>query len=359
MRRLAVLFIVFLNLLPQVVLASPGGPILPNASATPGMTNPAVSQGNIASTICTLGYTTKIRPSSSFTTKLKIKQLSTVPYSSYGSRNTSLFEEDHLIPLELGGNPTDPKNLWPEPWDGSFGAKIKDSLENKLHAMVCAHQITLSEAQTAFTTNWYVAYQNYVLSPSPRPSAMPTVTTAPQKLLACPIDFACTIGARGPGGGMVFYIATTPQTWGQYLEVAPMGWKSNSLDPQAQWCKRFDPSQFDVPSNPDRIYSPTTTGVIGAGKASTNFAVTICPGDAAALAKAYQGGGKTDWYLPSTDELRQLYLNKDLLGGFTKGPYWSSNGGNGSFAGYLDFGSGVPLIVSKYVVASIRPIRAF
>ena len=134
-------------------------PVLPNAVATPGAINPAVTQANIATTICTLGFTKKIRPPVTYTTALKKHQLRSEPYSAYGSTDTKLFEEDHLISLELGGNPTNPKNLWPEPWTS---ARLKDRLENTLHAMVCAHQITLKDAQTQIATNWATAYQAYV-----------------------------------------------------------------------------------------------------------------------------------------------------------------------------------------------------
>lgn len=162
MSRLAVtvLTATLLALAPTVQSATPA---LPDSSVTPGALNPNVTQANIASTICTLGFTSKIRPPASYTTKLKRQQLRTAPYSRYGSTSTKLFEEDHLISLELGGAPYDPKNLWPEPWGGATGARTKDKLENTLHALVCAHQITLSEAQIAIATNWYAAYLKFVL----------------------------------------------------------------------------------------------------------------------------------------------------------------------------------------------------
>ena len=138
------------------------GPVLPNAKVTPGAINPSVTQSNIGSTICVLGFTKTIRPPVSYTTGLKKSQLRTLPYSGYGSTDTKLFEEDHLIPLELGGHPTDPKNLWPEPWSAPYGAQLKDSLENKLHLLVCSHQITLRVAQKAIATDWYLAYKRYV-----------------------------------------------------------------------------------------------------------------------------------------------------------------------------------------------------
>jgi hypothetical protein len=166
MRRLAVMALALASLSTSAYAQQP---VLPNSVATPGATNPAVTQSNIATTICSLGYSSHIRPPVSYTTKLKKLQLRTLPYSSYGSTDTKLFEEDHLISLELGGSPTSPKNLWPEPWSGSTGARMKDKLENKLHAMVCARQITLKDAQSAIATNWYAAYQSYVLGSASKP----------------------------------------------------------------------------------------------------------------------------------------------------------------------------------------------
>ena len=164
-RPIAVLALSSLLLLGPFALsgqASELAPVLPNSQVTPGSINPAVTQGNIGQTICVLGYAKTIRPPSSYTTALKKSQLRTLPYSSYGSTETKLFEEDHLIPLELGGHPTSPKNLWPEPWSGTSGARLKDVLENKLHLLVCSHTLTLKVAQKAIATNWYLAYQTYV-----------------------------------------------------------------------------------------------------------------------------------------------------------------------------------------------------
>jgi hypothetical protein len=123
----------------------------PDPALTPGALNPAVTQATIGSTICVSGWTATIRPSSSFTTALKIKQI--VQYG-YSDTKTSSYEEDHLISLELGGAPADARNLWPEPYTASLadgrstGAHTKDGFETKLKSQVCAGTITLAQGQS-------------------------------------------------------------------------------------------------------------------------------------------------------------------------------------------------------------------
>jgi len=57
---------------------------------------------------------------------------------------TSQYQEDHLISLELGGAPTDPRNLWPEPYPR---AATVDEIENELNAQVCSGALSLAAAQ--------------------------------------------------------------------------------------------------------------------------------------------------------------------------------------------------------------------
>ncbi|MCP2339441.1 hypothetical protein [Actinomadura rupiterrae] len=123
----------------------------PDPKCQPGATNPAVTQATIHKTICVPGYSKKIRPPVSYTNALKRQQI-----KEYGYRNTSpsAYEEDHLIPLSLGGAPRDPKNLWPEP-GGS--PNPKDSIEFKLYKAVCSGKVTLRAAQKAIATNWTTA----------------------------------------------------------------------------------------------------------------------------------------------------------------------------------------------------------
>ena len=132
---------------------SAGG--LPDLACTPGATNPDVTQANIQSTICVSGYTDTIRPSTSYTDPLK---KTSIQLYGYVDTNMSDYEEDHLIPLEVGGNPTSVMNLWAEPHYGQYTSLNKDQLENSLHAQVCSGQITLAAAQQAFATNWVQAW---------------------------------------------------------------------------------------------------------------------------------------------------------------------------------------------------------
>jgi len=144
---------------------------------TPGEIDPGITQVNIQTTICVSGYSATIRPSSSYTTKLKKLQLAT-SYSFYHDLKTGDFEEDHLISLEIGGNPTSSLNLWPEAYAGVYGARLKDQLENKLHELVCSGQIALKVAQEAIALNWITAYGQYVEgASSPLPTATPTLST--------------------------------------------------------------------------------------------------------------------------------------------------------------------------------------
>ena len=85
---------------------------LPNSELTPGAINPDVTQQTIETTICVRGWTRLVRPPENYTEALKREQIKTYGYDDRRLRD---YEEDHLIPLALGGAPTDPRNLWPEP----------------------------------------------------------------------------------------------------------------------------------------------------------------------------------------------------------------------------------------------------
>jgi len=112
---------------------------------TPGVLNPDVTQATIGRTVCLEGWTRTIRPPVSYTDELKRKQM--LEFGVGGS--LSDYQEDHLISLELGGHPTDPRNLWPEPIER---ARQVDETENELNRKVCSGELTLAEAQRREST---------------------------------------------------------------------------------------------------------------------------------------------------------------------------------------------------------------
>jgi hypothetical protein len=124
----------------------------PDPRCTPGAIDPAVRQSNIDATICRSGYTRTVRPPESII--YREKRASMAAYDD--GTSTSDYEYDHLVPLELGGAPNDPRNLWPEP---GGAPNPKDSLENRLHRLVCAGALRLSTAQRLIARDWVGLYR--------------------------------------------------------------------------------------------------------------------------------------------------------------------------------------------------------
>ena len=120
---------------------------LPDPNCTPGVVDPRVTQDNIDSTICVSGYASSVRPPVSYTEPLKFKLMDAYGYTD----SPSNYELDHLIPLEIGGSPSDVKNLWPESHPTSYD---KDAFENYLHEQVCSGKMDLKTAQNEIATNW-------------------------------------------------------------------------------------------------------------------------------------------------------------------------------------------------------------
>lgn len=94
-----------------------------SASVPAGARNPAVTQATLPVTVCRAGWTATVRT-----------RLSTRPG----------YQHDHFIPLELGGAPSDPANLWFVP---TARAHRDDLAENRLHRQLCAGRLTLAQAQ--------------------------------------------------------------------------------------------------------------------------------------------------------------------------------------------------------------------
>ena len=142
------------------VISASAGDYLPDPHCTPGATNPRVTQANLASTVCKSGYTASIRPPADITGREK--KASEAAYGFKGKAATT--EYDHLISLEIGGDPNSPLNLWPEPNKaGAAGINNpKDRVEDTLKALVCnaVHgkaYLPLAKAQYLIATNWTTA----------------------------------------------------------------------------------------------------------------------------------------------------------------------------------------------------------
>jgi len=136
--------------------------IKPSSLYTPGVINPAVTQANIKDNICKANWTSTVRPTVAYTNKLKAAQLAgdyKFFIAIYGA-DPKNYEEDHLISLHLGGAPSNPKNLWPEPYVGDNAHK-KDVVETALKRLICSGGITLADAQKAISTDWIAAYNKY------------------------------------------------------------------------------------------------------------------------------------------------------------------------------------------------------
>ena len=178
------------------------------------------------------------------------------------------------------------------------------------------------------------------------------------KVGRCAYLLICVVGDTGPGGGIVFYDAGSTQSWGRYLEAACVGWQNDcdgtTVDPLVKWgCN-------------GTLISGAGSQAIGTGEQNTADIVTGCPtpGVAAHLANDLVLGGQTDWFLPSKDELNEMFtmLHSSFtpLGGFlTDDFYLSSSEDDDASAFAQRFDDGVQDNRSKGTTYYVRPVRAF
>jgi Protein of unknown function (DUF1566) len=151
-----------------------------------------------------------------------------------------------------------------------------------------------------------------------------------------------TIG-QSYGGGIIFYIDGTKQ---HGLISAP-----TDQSTVAQW----------------GCYGTSIGGTgtaIGTGQANTTAIITECgeAGIAARICDDLMLNGYSDWFLPSKDELNQMYLQKTVIGGFGNNDYWCSSekGANGAnYAWNQHFVDGGQYGNDKYGTDYVRAVRAF
>jgi hypothetical protein len=236
------------------------------------------------------------------------------------------------------------------------------------------------------TPNTFAAATNYTIT------ATNASGSATQTFRLTVAAVVYTVGQTGPGGGTVFYVATTSFSCGPtlaatctYLEAAPSGWNTGA-DPSLTWATNVNNNRTTTVPAPGAIQT-----AIGTGYQNSNAIVAqtgnVAASSAAVAARAYRGSGLTDWYLPSRDELNQMCkwargITGDALTtlatvctggtsnsgssatGFVDNRYWSStefarNSSEESIARGQNFGSGSQDDLEKSDIFFVRPVRAF
>jgi hypothetical protein len=165
------------------------------------------------------------------------------------------------------------------------------------------------------------------------------------------------VGQTGPGGGIIFYKSSTPFTCGPSLNLTCTYLESAPTSGPNAWSEQF----ANWSGNTTVSIGTTGTG-IGTGYSNT---LAIIAQDASVdragtRIRAYRGPNNlSDWFLPSKDELAQLYLRKTTVGGFVSDLYTSSSEFSATHAWNQYFTDGTQVSDRKHYANYIRPIRAF
>jgi len=157
------------------------------------------------------------------------------------------------------------------------------------------------------------------------------------------------VGDKGPGGGWIFWAKINPSDGWQYLEVAS----------EDQGLAEWGCYGKSIPEAMGRDFFE--------GKKNTQSILTACPGtNAAKLASEYRGGGKSDWYLPSTGELERIVIGLVKTGKIkvSEAYYWTSTQeseySDGKFKSFImHLGYYHMVTGNKYSKAKVLAVRAF
>ena len=205
------------------------------------------------------------------------------------------------------------------------------------------------------------------------------------------------LGDVGPGGGLVFLISG-----GKTYEMAPNTWSGGSSDSSQMWttaaafCYASGSSTANADCRTNNLYpgtsgdqaaSSTASQAVGMGSANTAaIKARMTAGSvassayAAGMASAYTGGGLTDWFLPSKDELNAMCnYSRTWTGtpstlactglqnstfssgtyGFASDYYWSSSQFDANYAWPQALTDGRQRYDTKNSTLRVRPVRAF
>ena len=230
--------------------------------------------------------------------------------------------------------------------------------------------------QTAFTLNFVSSSFRIARTPLAYSEDVQRITVETIDT-TCLQGVGCQVGDVGPGGGIVYYVAQTGEEFYcgptremkcRYLEAAPSNWDQGYSDPVRPWSGN---------TNLATAYGES----LGYGYSNSLFIQTqvdnVAANSAAVLARQYPGGGKSDWYLPSQDEVNKMCIwvrgqvNEGICStageintgvgaaGFSESGYWSSTESDPTFAKFSSFSGGGMYTLNKPLQYFVRPVRAF
>jgi hypothetical protein len=314
-------------------------------------------QGIQQVTACSGNTSLTITPTSTFSNSsgsgsyvLSSIKVTNIPNSCFGSDFIlNVYTETGTTPLAIfGGTSTDAviyNNAGTfQPGVGSTG-------------------MTVSSGSNQFTASFSVPFASSISI------SRITIQSTPHADVACALGGACIVGDTGPGGGKVFYVSlggfacgVTRSSTCHYLEIAPTNWNGGT-DPTRTWAQST-PVDY------------TNTSLIlnqGLGYGSLNTKAIIDQGNsnpltsAAALATSYtpvvNGTTVNDWFLPSENDLVELWSQRTAVGFTTSGGnYWSSSSvaqQNGRYFIFSGANLGNASGMTKNSTLYLRPARAF
>jgi hypothetical protein len=167
-------------------------------------------------------------------------------------------------------------------------------------------------------------------------------TNYSQVAAATPQSITFSIG-QSYGGGIIFWIDAT----GQHGLIAD---KTDTSYLMIKWSDRYYPVT-GATGTAIGTGSENTKKIVEAQGKKYNYAALVCVN--------YRGGSYADWFLPSKDELYQLYKQKSVVGGFIRGGYWSSSEFDHSLAWQKYFYNDNATLSHKDRVDGVRCVRGF
>ncbi|MFM8722563.1 MAG: hypothetical protein ACKOEJ_07605, partial [Acidimicrobiaceae bacterium] len=154
----------------------------------------------------------------------------------------------------------------------------------------------------------------------------------------------CSVGSVGPGGGIIFYDAGSPQWWGRYLEA-----KTTSVSAAGVWGSA--------------IFNPHVANKeIGMGKVNSKLMLQDGSSVYSRL-QPYFGSGNNEFYLPSKDELDTLYnywkISGDARLQYAAVPMWTSSEASATFVWYQLFQDGTQFTDANGIIRGLKGNKDF